>query len=193
MKILINIFKHIYRVFKHKFYVFKYCCKMGIPWQGFMHDWSKFSPIEFFESIKHYKEGVSPIDVIKQIQGFSYAWQHHKGHNPHHCEYWVLPNKIEPKAIKIPSKYVLELVADYIAAAQIYLGDKFTYQGEYEWWLKKKESLLLHPDTEDILTCIFKSLSESNDKYDVFKLIKYYKHNIYKLLIDKQKCLIIYK
>jgi hypothetical protein len=166
---------------------------LGIPWQGFMHDWSKFSPIEFFESIKHYKKGMSPIEVVKQIQGFSYAWQHHKGHNPHHCEYWTLPNKIKPKAIKIPSKYVLELVADYIAAAQIYLGDKFTYQGEYEWWLKKKEKLLLHPDTEDILTYIFKSLSESNDKYDVFKLLKYYKRNIYKLLIDKQKCLIIYK
>ena len=71
MKILINIFKHIFRVFKHKFYVFKYCCKMGIPWQGFMHDWSKFSPIEFFESIKYYQNGRSPIDVIKQIQGRS--------------------------------------------------------------------------------------------------------------------------
>ena len=191
MKILINIFKHIFRVFKHKFYVFKYCCKMGIPWQGFMHDWSKFSSIEFFESIKYYQKGRSPIDVIKQIQGFSYAWQHHKGHNPHHCEYWTIPNKIEPKAIKIPDKYVRELIADYIAAGKTYQGNNFTYKNEYEWWLKKKETLLLHPDTEELITHIFKRLSEDGEIW--FKVFKdCYKKDLYRLLIDKENVIVIY-
>ena len=52
---LIKIFKHTKLVIKHKWVVFKLCCKIGIPWRGFMHDWSKFSPTEFWESIKYYR------------------------------------------------------------------------------------------------------------------------------------------
>ena len=65
MKIL-NIFKHINLVFHHKWLVFKLCCKIGIPWRGFTHDWSKFSPIEFWESVKYYDGHKSPITVCKE-------------------------------------------------------------------------------------------------------------------------------
>ena len=49
-----NIFEHIKTVTKHRWIVFKLCCKVGIPWRGFVHDLSKFSPTEFNESIKFY-------------------------------------------------------------------------------------------------------------------------------------------
>ena len=42
-----KIVGHIKTVTKHKWLVFKLCCRAGIPWRGFMHDWSKFSPTEF--------------------------------------------------------------------------------------------------------------------------------------------------
>lgn len=49
-----KIFKHLHLVNKHKWYVFKYCCKAGIPWRGLVHDLSKYSPTEFFDSVKYY-------------------------------------------------------------------------------------------------------------------------------------------
>ena len=44
--------KHFKKIFVHKYWVFRYCCKAGIPVQGLLHDLSKFSPVEFFESVK---------------------------------------------------------------------------------------------------------------------------------------------
>jgi hypothetical protein len=72
---------HFNLVARHKWYVFKNCCKAGIPWQGIKHDLSKYSPIEFFESVKYYSGDRSPIDNCKDANGVSYAWQHHKGRN----------------------------------------------------------------------------------------------------------------
>ena len=81
---------HFKTILTHKAWVFHYAIKCGIPWRGFWHDMSKFSPIEFFESVKFYQGGKSsPIPKAKEVQGYSEAWQHHKGHNPHHYEYWV--------------------------------------------------------------------------------------------------------
>ena len=46
--IVSNFFKHIILISKHKWLVFKFSCKLGIPFRGFMHDWSKFSIDEFW-------------------------------------------------------------------------------------------------------------------------------------------------
>ena len=62
-----KIFKHTKLVLKHKWVVFKLCCKIGIPWRGFLHDWSKFSPTEFFESIKYFSGDRSPISNCKRL------------------------------------------------------------------------------------------------------------------------------
>lgn len=87
--IVSNCLKHIKLVSKHKWLVFKFSCKLGIPFRGFMHDWSKFSIDEFWESIKYYDGKVSPITRCKQEKGYSKAWLHHKGRNKHHYQYWV--------------------------------------------------------------------------------------------------------
>lgn len=47
-----NFFGHLNTVLIHKFWVFYYACKLGIVWQCIVHDLSKFSSIEFFESVK---------------------------------------------------------------------------------------------------------------------------------------------
>ena len=49
-----NLVLHFNLVNKHRFKVFKLCCKAGIPFRGLMHDLSKYSPVEFFESVKYY-------------------------------------------------------------------------------------------------------------------------------------------
>ena len=76
---IVNAFKHFAKVCVHKHCVFYYCCKVGIPLQGLTHDLSKFSPTEFFESVKYYQGTSSPIDACKEENGWSAAWMHHKG------------------------------------------------------------------------------------------------------------------
>lgn len=85
---IINTFRHFKKVCTHKHWVFYYCCKVGIPFQGLVHDLSKFSPTEFWESVKYYQGTSSPIDACKKENGWSAAWMHHKGRNKHHYEYW---------------------------------------------------------------------------------------------------------
>ena len=81
-----KFFGHLKTVCKHKYYVFKYCCKAGIPVEGIFHDMSKFSPIEFWESVKYYQGNRSPIDACKEENGWSACWLHHKGRNKHHYQ-----------------------------------------------------------------------------------------------------------
>lgn len=144
-----NIIGHLKTILVHKYWVFYYCCKLGIPWQGVTHDLSKFSPIEFFESVKYYQDGnSSPINEAKKVQGYSLAWQHHKGRNPHHYEYWI--DKLDEGGVPIdmPAKYKLEMLADYLAAGRTYMKDKFSYGAELEWWNDKKKSKpVMHSNT----------------------------------------------
>ena len=84
---LSNIFKHFALVVRHKHKVFINCAKCGIPLRGLLHDLSKFSPTEFFESARYYKGFRSPIGVCRREKGVSLAWLHHKGRNKHHLEY----------------------------------------------------------------------------------------------------------
>ena len=73
-----NIWGHLRNILIHKWWVCYYCFKLRIPWQGITHDLSKFSWVEFSESIKFFQGDKSPIPVAKQTNGYSKAWQHHK-------------------------------------------------------------------------------------------------------------------
>lgn len=72
MKIkLKNIFLHFKKICVHKYWVGYYCFKVGLYWQGIIHDLSKFSPVEFWESVKYYQGINSPIEVSKKVNGYS--------------------------------------------------------------------------------------------------------------------------
>ena len=142
---IMNFFKHLHKVNKHRFWVFYYCCKAGIPFRGLVHDLSKYSPIEFFESVKYYNGKISPIDVCKKKNGFSMAWLHHKGRNKHHYEYWQDNFDKGGEALEMPDKYAVEMLCDYLAAGKAYMGKKFTYRAELEWWENKtKNPIAMH-------------------------------------------------
>ena len=66
-----NIFLHFHLVNKHRFKVLKLCIKAGIPFRGLVHDLSKYSPTEFFESAKYYIGKGSPIGICKRKNGYS--------------------------------------------------------------------------------------------------------------------------
>ena len=124
----------------------------GLYWQGIMHDMSKFSPTEFWESVKYYQGTRSPINACKEDKGYSMAWFHHRGRNKHHWEFWM--DDFEKGCIpkKMPFKYALEMICDYLGAGKAYAGDNFTMDGEYAWWLSKKDIVKMHKDTF-VFTC----------------------------------------
>ena len=102
--------KHLKTITKHKLYVMKFCFKCGQYKRGLLHDLSKFGPTEFFSSAKYYTGTSSPIDAEKKEKGYSLAWQHHKGRNPHHWEYWI--DNLGTYAntpCEIPYNYMIEM------------------------------------------------------------------------------------
>ena len=118
-----NIFLHTSLVLRHKWRVLIKCARCGILWRGIVHDLSKFSPTEFFESVKYYQGNRSPIGACRRATGMSRAWLHHKGRNKHHIEYWLDGDcEVHPM---MPYKYAVECVCDKLAATRTYAGKSY--------------------------------------------------------------------
>jgi hypothetical protein len=132
-----KFFGHLKTVLVHKWWVLYYCSKVGLTWRGIKHDLSKFSPVEFFESVKYYTGTDSPINACKKENGWSKAWQHHKGRNTHHYEYWQDNFDNGGQALLMPFKDNLEMLCDYLAAGRAYMKKDFTFAAEYKWWRNK--------------------------------------------------------
>ena len=114
-----NFIGHLKTVMKHKWIVFKLSIKAGVPIRGLLHDLSKFSPVEFFESVKYYQGGKrSPTIAAREANGYSKALQHHFGRNKHHLEYWYDLDRQKP--IVMPFKYCAEMICDKLAACMVY-------------------------------------------------------------------------
>lgn len=157
MNKLINHFK---TVCKHKYWVGKYCFKVGLYKQGITHDLSKFSPTEFFESVKYYQGTSSPIDACKKEKGVSMAWMHHKGRNKHHYEYWQDNFDKGGEALVMPFKYAAEMLCDYLGAGHAYMGDKFSYEAELKWWQNKtKNPIAMNPSIKNFINEILVELA----------------------------------
>lgn len=164
--------KHLRTVLTHKYWVFYFARKLGIGWQGFWHDMSKFSPTEFLESIKYYTGTSSPIDECKKKNGYSVAWLHHKGRNPHHYEYWQDNFDRGGEPLQMPEKYVKEMICDYLAAGRAYMGKSFTFQSEWIWWQNKnKNNIAMHKANWNVVNTVLENLSThfSNRTLDTFE------------------------
>ena len=121
-----NIKGHFDTITRHKLLVMKYCFACGLYEQGLAHDLSKYSPTEFIPGCIYYQGDHSPNEAEREARGYTSAWLHHKGRNKHHLEYWIdySTTKAGLTGMKIPLRYVCEMVCDRVAASQIYLGDK---------------------------------------------------------------------
>lgn len=135
-----KFFKHLLTVTKHRREVRKLCFKCGLYWQGFTHDLSKYSPVEFFNGVKFYTGKASPHLGERAAYGYSKAWLHHKGHNKHHAEYWqdiCSDGKTHP--VEMPIEYFAEMLCDRIAASKIYLKDKYTNGAPLAYYSSHKD------------------------------------------------------
>lgn len=180
VKYMNKFFGHLHTVNKHRFEVFKLCCKVGIPFRGLVHDLSKYSFEEFFESVKYYTDGSdSPLRTSKKINGYSRAWLHHFGRNKHHFEYWY-DYSAPVKTPIIPFKYMLEMICDRIAASKTYYKKDYKNSTPYEYFVSHKDTYELNPKLKDFLEEVFYDLGKKGEKV----LNKKY---IYKLYLKHTK------
>ena len=149
---------HLHTIDSHRFQVMKNCFACGLYHQGLTHDLSKYSPSEFWVSVKYFQGDKSPYMKEKQIKGYSLGWLHHKGRNRHHWEYWydMIDGRWQP--IKMPYNYVVEMVCDRVAACKVYQKEKYTDASPLAYYLSRNDQKYMHPETakalEEALTMI---------------------------------------
>lgn len=159
-----NAIRHLRTVNTHRREVRRLCFIAGIPVQGLKHDLSKYSPTEFFESVKYYQGTRSPIEACKEDKGYSDAWFHHRGRNKHHAEYWVDQLSKGGIPVPMPYKYAIEMVCDVIGASKAYNGRDFTQNKPYDYWVTIQEkNTNLHVNTKTFVRMMLKHYAEEGD------------------------------
>jgi len=140
-------------VLRHKWFVFKEACRLGIPWLGIVHDWSKLLPSEWIPYTNFFYCKPSPRDETGYYKptdtgdrAFDFAWLLHQKRNKHHWQWWVLPeDEGGQKIMPMADKYRREMLADWRGASRAQgHGGKVR-----EWYEKHKHKMLLHPETRD--------------------------------------------
>ena len=157
---------HFKTITRHRHMVMRHCIKAGIPIQGLLHDLSKYTPSEFIPGALFYQGTRSPNEEERERNGYSSAWLHHKGRNKHHFEYWidVNPESKVYEPVEMPTRYLIEMFCDRVAASKIYRGDKYRDSDPLDYFLSGKERKRpIHPKTEKKLHFLLKMLAEQGE------------------------------
>lgn len=112
----------------------------------------------------------------REDKGYSAAWLHHKGRNKHHYEYWIDYSLGPVKGMagmKMPLKYVNEMIMDRIAASKIYEGKSYTQHSPLEYYEKGKDSYMIHPETRALLEYMLHMLDEKGEEFTFAYMRKY--------------------
>lgn len=165
--------QHFKTITKHHFLVQQGCFKVGLYWQGITHDLSKLSPTEFWRGAKYYQGIRSPNAAEREQKGYSEAWMHHKGRNKHHYEYWsdMNPKSGRYEPVQMPRRYLAEMVMDRRAACKTYEGGKYTDGSALDYFLRSKERLLMHEETQRQLDFLLTMLRDSGEE-ETFRYIR---------------------
>ncbi len=160
-------FWHLHTINSHHRLVRKYCFKIGLYRQGIFHDMSKYSLTEFSAGSKYYLGYKSPNFAERNDIGYSTAWMHHKGRNKHHFEYWtdyVSEGGGRMEGVKMPNRYVAEMICDRIAASRTYNKEKYTTAAPLEYFEKSKDRQLMHTDTEQLVRRLLVMIKEKGEE-----------------------------
>ena len=161
--------KHFRTITHHRHLVMLHCFRAGIPVQGLLHDLSKYSPTEFISGMLYFQGNRSPNEEERERMGYSAAWMHHKGRNRHHYEYW---NDVNPETklyepVEMPTRYLIEMVCDRIAASKVYRGKYYQDGDALNYFLqgwKKSRLPRMHPRTAKRLYHILKMLADEGEE-----------------------------
>lgn len=167
--------KHFKTITHHKLLVMQGCFRVGLYRQGLLHDLSKYSPSEFLVGVRYYQGDRSPNNAEREALGYSSAWLHHKGRNKHHYEYWIdysnkeIPGGMAPAPM--PTRYVVEMFMDRIAACKIYHGSSYTDRDPLEYYESGKTPPPIHPKTKRLLEHLLRMLAERGEE-ETFRYIR---------------------
>jgi len=168
-----NLFKHLKTIHKHRKYVRQMCWKMGLFWQGLVHDLSKYS-IKELKIYKYWTGKVSPHQICREAIGYSPSWIYHYHKNKHHWQFWLdmedWPDKVIP--VKMPYKYVIESFCDMVGASKAYNPKNWEPKMLWDYWQTKcKDKRLMHADSEYLLKKLIWNIYQLGET----KFIKSYK------------------
>ena len=153
----------------------KECFKVGLYRQGLLHDLSKYSPTEFLVGCRYYQGDRSPNNAEREETGLSKSWLHHKGRNKHHFEYWI-DYAPDPKdglhGMKMPKKFVAEMVIDRICASKNYQKEAYTRESAWEYYKKGRDCCIMHPETRFLLEYLLKKTAAEGEDA-VFSYMKH--------------------
>lgn len=132
---------------RHKWFVFRECLRLGVPWQGLVHDISKFLPGEFSAYADYYQRlqlgNGENTGLVAEDDSHALAWLVHQKRNRHHWQWWVLyGDRAQPTILPMPDRYIREMVADWRGAGMA--------QGQPDtigWYRANRDRMLLHPST----------------------------------------------
>ncbi len=158
---------HFKTITYHKLLVMQYCFRVGLIRQGLLHDMSKYSWTEFRIGMKYYTGTRSPNAVERTDLGYSTAWLHHKGRNKHHLEYWLDYGGQNLRMVgqPMPTKYMVEMCLDRIAACRVYHGTSYTDRDPLDYLEKARDANLMHPKTRKQVVEILTMLAEKGEKH----------------------------
>lgn len=163
-----NALEHFKTITKHKWLVMQGCFKIGLYKQGILHDMSKYTPSEFLIGCRYYQGDRSPNDAERRKTGYSTAWMHHKGRNRHHFEYWIDYNisqtEIPMAGVRMPRRYVAEMVMDRIAASKTYNGEAYQDSDPLTYFLRGKHHYMMHDETSKELEKLLRILAKRGEK-----------------------------
>lgn len=132
-------------IMRHKWFVFVAACKLGVPWLGIIHDWSKFKPTEWFPYVERFYGHNNDVAEAMQDISYQHAWNHHQKQNKHHWQYWRLVRDSGVMVLlPMPAKYRKELLADWRGA-----GRALGFPDTRAWYLKNRLSIQLHSETRE--------------------------------------------
>lgn len=168
-------FSHLHTVNRHRRLVRRNCFRVGLYYQGLVHDLSKYSPTEFLVGVKYYQGMRSPNVAERMTEGCSRAWMHHKGRNKHHHEYWTdysveTGNTLE--FMEMPKRYFVESLMDRIAACKVYRGKTYNDSAALDYLLTRDSEKYMNKNNHEEMVRLLTMLSEKGEK-EFFRYLKY--------------------
>lgn len=160
-----GMIKHLILTFQHKYFVFLFALRLGIPYRGFMHDWSKLSFEELLTSGKYYTGVQSPqIQERNANDNYSKVSVHHVGRNKHHWQYWVDYRGFNTLVYCIPYVYAVEFVCDSLAASRVYNGKHWERGDAYQYFNHYCDKCLMHPSIKEFASDCFAKFRDEGFK-----------------------------
>jgi hypothetical protein len=159
----LKYYQYIRYIVRHKWFVFIACYKLGIPWLGIIHDWSKFTPSEWGPYMEYFygDDGKKNREQSKEVHhkgidaAFDAAWNRHKNRNKHHWQWWILQEDDGPiKYIPMEERYMKEMLADWIGAGRAIQGRR----DWRPWYDKQRDTIKVHPETREWIERKFSEL-----------------------------------